>query len=64
MSLASEINRAHRVIANLKKLVHEPKDGRPVPRDVARLHQISLKHWKGYLKEMEKLAKDIKGRKK
>jgi hypothetical protein len=60
MSVATEIRRAQRVIFNLKKLVHEPRDGRPVARGVAKLHQIQLRHWKGYLKELEKLSKELK----
>lgn len=60
-SLRSEIKKAQRTVAILKKLVHVASDKDfPLARENARLHQIQLKHFQDYLKELAKFSKERK----
>jgi hypothetical protein len=60
MSLAREIKRVEKLIKIQKKLVHEPRDGRPVIQGVAELWQQQLKQSKESLKKLQALAKEQK----
>jgi hypothetical protein len=57
MSLAKEIKRVEALIKIQKKLVHEPRDGRPIIQGVANLWQLQLKQSKDHLKKLRALRK-------
>jgi len=50
MKRATEIKRLQALIKIQKQFVHEPRDGRPVPRGVAKLWQVQLKSSQRYLR--------------
>lgn len=60
MSLAKEIKHVEKLIKIQKKLVHEPRDGRPVIQGVAKLWQHQLKQSKDYLKKLQSLSRERK----
>jgi len=60
MSVAKEIKRVEKLIKIQKKLVHEPRDGRPVVQGVAELWQLQLKQSKDYLKKLQALSREKK----
>jgi len=64
MSLAKEIKRVEKVIKIQKKLVHEPRDGRPVIQGVAELWQLQLKQSKEYLGKLRGLSREQKKQRK
>jgi len=64
MALGKEIKRVEALIKIQKKLVHEPRDGRPVVQGVAELWQQQLKQSKESLKKLRALRKEQKKRKK
>jgi hypothetical protein len=64
MKLESEITRVQALIKIQKGLVHEPRDGRPVPRDVAKLWQLQLKISQDYLQTLMSRSKERKRHKK
>ena len=64
MTLETEIKRVQALIKIQKKFVHEPRDGKPVTRDVARLWQVQLKSSKDYLKKLQALSRQRKRRQK
>ena len=64
MSLAKEIKRVEKLIKIQKKLVHEPRDGRPVIQGVAELWQLQLKQSKEYLGKMRGLSREQKKQRK
>jgi hypothetical protein len=64
MALGKEIKRVEALIKIQKKLVHEPRDGRPVPQGVAKLWQQQLKQSKDNLKQLRALRKEQKKHKK
>ena len=60
MSFAKEIKRVEKLIKIQKRLVHEPRDGRPVIQGVAGLWQHQLKQSKEYLKKLQELSRERK----
>lgn len=64
MSLAKEIKRVEKLIKIQKKLVHEPRDGRPVIQGVAELWQLQLKQSKEYLGKLRGLSREQKKQRK
>jgi hypothetical protein len=60
MWLKREIKRVEKLIKIQKKLVHEPRDGKPVIQGVAELWQLQLKQSKGYLKKLQTLSQEQK----
>ena len=64
MSLAKEIKRVEKLIKIQKKLVHEPRDGRPVIQGVAGLWQLQLKQSKEYLGKLRGLSREQKKQRK
>jgi hypothetical protein len=64
MSLSKEIKRVEKVIKIQKKLVHEPRDGRPVIQGVAELWQVQLKQSKEYLGKLRGLSRERKKQRK
>ena len=64
MSIAKEIKRVEKVIKIQKKLVHEPRDGRPVIQGVAELWQVQLKQSKEYLGKLRGLSRERKKQRK
>jgi hypothetical protein len=62
MALGKEIRRVEALIKIQKKLVHEPRDGRPVIQGVAELWQQQLKQSKDYLKKLRARRKEEKKR--
>jgi hypothetical protein len=64
MSLAKEIKRVEKLIKIQKKLVHEPRDGRPVIQGVAELWQLQLKQSKEYLGKLRGLSRERKKQRK
>jgi len=60
MSLAKEIKRVEKLIKIQKKLVHQPRDGRPVIQGVAELWQLQLKQSKDYLGKLQVLSREQK----
>ena len=62
MTLETEIKRVQALIKIQKKFVHEPRDGKPVARGVARMWQVQLKSSKGYLKKLQRLSRQKKHR--
>jgi len=63
MTLEAEINRVQALMKIQKGLVHEPRDGRPVTRDVAALWQGQLACSKQYLKTLANRSKEKKRQK-
>jgi hypothetical protein len=59
-----EIKRVEALIKIQKKLVHEPRDGRPVIQGVAESWQQQLKQSKDNLKKLRALRKEQKKHKK
>jgi hypothetical protein len=59
-----EIKRVEALIKIQKKLVHEPRDGRPVIQGVAEMWQVQLKQSKDYLKKLRALRKQEKQKRK
>jgi hypothetical protein len=64
MSLAKEIKRVEKLIKIQKKLVHEPRDGRPVIQGVAELWQLQLKQSKECLGKLQGLSRERKKQRK
>lgn len=64
MSLAKEIKRVEKLIKIQKKLVHEPRDGRPVIQGVVELWQLQLKQSKEYLGKLRGLSREQKKQRK
>jgi len=64
MSHAKEIKRVEKLIKIQKKLVHEPRDGRPVIQGVAELWQLQLKQSKEYLGKLRELSREQKKQRK
>ena len=64
MSLAKEIKRVEKLIKIQKKLVHEPRDGRPVIKGVVGLWQLQLKQSKEYLGKLQGLSRERKKQRK
>jgi hypothetical protein len=64
MSFAKEIKRVEKLIKIQKKLVHEPRDGRPVIQGVANLWQLQLKQSKEYLGKLRGLSREQKKQRK
>jgi hypothetical protein len=64
MSHAKEIKRVEKLIKIQKKLVHEPRDGRPVIQGVAELWQLQLKQSKEYLGKLRGLSREQKKQRK
>jgi hypothetical protein len=64
MSLAKEIRRVEKLIKIQKKLVHEPRAGRPVIQGVAELWQLQLKQSKEYLGKLRELSREQKKQRK
>ena len=64
MSHAKEIKRVEKLIKIQKKLVHEPRDGRPVIQGVAELWQLQLKQSKEYLGKLRGLSRERKKQRK
>ena len=64
MSFAKEIKRVEKLIKIQKKLVHEPRDGRPVIQGVAKLWQLQLKQSKEYLGKLRGLSREQKKQRK
>jgi len=60
MKLETEIKRLQELIRIQKQFVHEPRDGKPVPRDVAKMWQVQLRGSKGRLKELQALSGERK----
>jgi len=60
MTLETEIKEVQALIKIQKKFVHEPRDGKPVPRNVARMWQVQLRSSKDYLKKLETLSRQRK----
>jgi hypothetical protein len=60
MSLAKEISRVEKLIKIQKKLVHEPRNKRPVIQGVAELWQQQLKQSTEYLKKLQAASKEQK----
>jgi hypothetical protein len=64
MSHAKEIKRVEKLIKIQKKLVHEPRNGRPVIQGVAELWQLQLKQSKEYLGKLRGLSREQKKQRK
>jgi hypothetical protein len=64
MSLAKEIKRVEKLIKIQKKLVHEPRDGRPVIQNVAKFWQVQLASSKDYLRKLMRESRTRKRQKK
>jgi len=64
MWLKKEIKRVEALIKIQKKLVHEPRDGRPVIQGVASMWQLQFKQSKDYRKKLMEILKEEKKRKK
>ena len=64
MSIAKEIKRVEKLIKIQKRLVHEPRDGRPVIQGVAELWQLQLKQSKEYLGKLRGLSREQKKQRK
>lgn len=62
MALGKEIKRVEALIKIQKKLVHEPRDGRPVIKGAAELWQQQLKQSKDHLKKLLARRKEEKKR--
>jgi len=64
MSHTKEIKRVEKLIKIQKRLVHEPRDGRPVIQGVAELWQLQLKQSKEYLGKLRGLSREQKKQRK
>ena len=62
MALGKEIKKVEALIKIQKKLVHEPRDGRPVIQGVTELWQQQLQQSKDYLKKLRARRKEEKKR--
>jgi hypothetical protein len=60
MKLETEITSVQALIKTQKRLVHEPRDGRPVTKDVAKLWQVQLACSQQYLQTLIKRSKEKK----
>ena len=64
MTLEGEIKRVQALIKIQKGLVHEPRDGSPVPRGVARSWQVQLASSQRNPRALMNLSKERKRQKK
>ena len=64
MTLETEIKKLQALIKMQKQFVHEPRDGKPVARDVARMWQVQLENSKDHLKKLQSLSRQKKHRRK